>query len=1016
MTTTRNFMASTLQIDSSKAGTSAVSPLAETPVGQTPVDNYPHVKVAESSTTDVTTSFVGSQVVEKSDQTMTTFDAPKYISAMSTDFIMTLKKALCRPVALASGSWATTDLVGADLKNGQLPEDLLSLAIVSRKLDGFQGIRGSITLRLQATANPFQQGRLKLLFYPMADDDVTYPFRSASPAGWSFWPSVDLDLGVETACELRVPFVLPVSFCDLVTPTASQRPQMGRYMVRVYSGLQVGGGTNTVGWNLYAHWNEDDLQIINPTVNSFQSGQTKPLVATATLTADVLEGLAQTVENCATAKAVAFEKFFRVLQLLHQKPEASQDIAHYLRRCRNYVSSHVSADPPSVDAQPNARAKLHVMLQRAHKPPYECTFRNEGSVHAPRWICQITSPVADATGGPFSTKVEAEESAAQEIVAHLHTVSDTLSLFNVPQSGHTKKLVGKKSPPAEAEKKSHSISGALSAGATVLDVASHIPVLSDFAGPTAWALRAASKVASVFGFSRPPIDEVPRLITPYSMPFASNVEGPDVSMPLSLTTQPSLKFEPTLSGKNEDEMAFKSFLTKFGYHDVVNLATATAAGTNLFTMFLGPYYQTTDEVTYPKPYHIVGRFMFQLWRGNFRVRVKFVKTKLHTARIAFCFFPGEVGPAVLADTEYVHRDIVDISAVDELTYELPFTSQFPYLSTQSSDRFGIYGTFQMILVNPLQAPSTVANNINMIVETAMSEDAEFAMPLASNLLLPVAQSGEVGGLVRVSTLSDAHVSPPQTETAQLCIGEKLMSLRQLIRYPGNLSMTRQFVFMATDATGYMAPIFYNPHCIGAASTAGAQSARAGDFLNLIAPYFRFSRGSMRVRGVIKASAPETFSEGCLFTAHTYRGASLNNGLAGLDTSGSNPSFGGDFTIEPNKPFKYTLPAWQSCPMVPLTYVCANTSPNPTLIRQQQSLIIQGYTNLISKNMSVFLQRQPADDYELLSFIGPPAFVTSVSAPAEDKIIKSQEQKPPLMSGHLSGNLDHPLAPTRHRGH
>lgn len=814
-------MATNLQIDSSKAGTSASSPSAITPDGTTTTDTFSHVKVAEKSTTDVTTSFIGSTVVEKSNDKMSTFSPPSYISAMSTDFILTLKKALCRPLAIATGSWATTDAVSANLKTGNLPEDLLSLSIVSRKLDGFQGIRGSITLRLQATGNPFQQGRLKLLWYPMADEDPTYPFRTTNPLSWTFWPSVDLDLGVETACELRVPFLLPVSFCDLVTSAANERPQMGRYFVKVYSPLQVGAGSNTVGWNLYAHWNEDDLQLINPSLNSFQSGSTKKLT------------------------------------------ESHKSVGH----------------------------------------------------------------------------------------------------------GHS-------GPPAEAEKKTGSISGALTVGAHVADLATAVPVLADFAGPTAWALRCAARVASALGFSRFPIDEKPKLTTDYEMPYGANVEGPDVSLPLSLTIEPSLKFEPTLSGKNEDEMALDYFLTKLGYATVINLTTSDAAAANKLTIVLGPFSTFSGEATCPKPYQMLAK-MFQFWRGNYVIRFKFVKTKMHTARLCFAFFPGQTGALTLANTEYVHRDIVDISSVDELIYELPFTSPFPYLNTGSSDRTGVYGTLQVFVVNPLQAPSSVASNINIIVEMGFGPGAEFYCPRVAFSSLPVAQAGETNGLVRVSMLSDAKTQGPQVETAQLCVGEKLMSLRQIIKYTGSLAHTKQYVNTTTDATGFIAPLYYQPSCIGASTSAGALSAFAGDFLNLLAPYYRFSRGSMRVRGIVKASAPNNFnSDAAILSA--YCTVATGNGLNGIDGAATAIPFGGDMNIKPNRVFKLLLPPWQTCPVVPLNYVLSNTSPSTALYRNTQALKIAGYTDKLSTVYSVFLSRQPADDYELIGFLGPPIVVTPVS--------------------------------------
>lgn len=803
--------ANSIQVDPLKAGSSASSPAAITPDGNTSTDTFPHVKVAEDSHVNVTTAFIGSTVVEKSDDRATTFAPPSYIAAMSTEFIMTLKKALCRPISIDTGSWTTADVVGTNLSTNALPEALLTQTIVQKKLDGFQGIRGSITLRLQASANPTQQGRLKLCFYPMAGDDPTYASRAADPSSWSFWPSVDLDLAVETACELRVPFLLPVSFCDLITNVYQDRPQMGYFSVKVYSPLKVGLGTNTVGWNLYAHWNEDDLQLINPTINSYQSG------------------------------------------------------------------------------------------------------------------------------------------SSRKIVAHHH-------------------------PPSEVEGKKGTISGALDAGATLAEVASHVPVLSTLAGPTAWAARCASRVAAAFGFSRPSIDAPPVLVKDYEMPYASNVEGPDVSMPLSLTVQPLLKIEPKLSGKNEDEMALDYFLTKFGYHDVVNLSTATAAGTNLLNLELGMMNATASELIYPKPYLMLAS-MFRYWRGNFRIRIKFVKTKLHTARLCFAFFPGVQSPATLADCEYVHRDIVDIAGVDELTYELPFTSRYPYLNTTSSSDLGTYGSFQILVVNALQAPSTVANNIDLVIETAMGAGSEFFQPRPSYDSYPVAQSGDSRGLVRVSTLCDAEPTPHQMETSQLCVGERLMSIRQLIKYPAPLGLSAMYHSTTSTAGGYLAAVYYQPFLIGASSPLGATTAQAGDLLNLLAPYYRFSRGGMRVRGML--IAPESVADAPYQLVANVT-TSSQDGLIG-DWNGTYPRpFGGDFNIRLNKPFCYTIPSWQPCPMSALNYVTTISSPAQTNEFKTSALVITGWVGAASTGYGLRMTRQPADDYELIGFVGPPGLVTLVS--------------------------------------
>jgi hypothetical protein len=843
------YTANSLQVNPAITGNTSGVPAAISPDGPTITDTAPHVTAAEVRSQDVTTAFIGSLAVEKSDPTASTFSSPAYVTAMSTEFLMTLKKTLCRPIQVASGTWNTSDAVGMNEFSGSLPEILLALPIIQRKLDGFQGIRGSITLRLQATANPFQQGLLKLNFYPMQAQDSSYPGRATYPESWSFWPGVELNLGKETACELRVPYTLPVAFCDLVTTSINSRPQMGTAFVKVYSQLKTGPGTTSVGWNLYAHWNEDDLELFNPTPNSYQSG-----------------------------------------------------------------SKHVVK----------------------------------------------------------STRL-----------------------------------------PSDAEKKGMSISDSLSVGAHIAEASTAIPVLADVAGPTAWALRVASRVASALGFSRPPVDSKPQFVTISPMPYNSNVEGPDVSMPLSFTIQPSLKFEPKLSSKNEDEMAIDSFCSKFGFQSIVNVTSSEMPGTVLLNLAMSVSELTTNELIYPKPFQVLGK-IFNFWRGNLRVRIKFIKTKMHTARLMFLFAPGVVTNLNLTQAEYCHREIIDIADVEELVYELPYTSTYPYLNTNGFvANFGAYGSFQILVVNSLQAPSSVNSSIDFIVETAMGEGSEWFCPQPQVNLLPQVpvgaspqqrprsnslrppnrpQSGQVGGLVRVTTLSDAKTTNHQTETAQLCVGEKLLSLRQIIKYPASLYST-PFVFSPeTDDNGYFPPQFFCPFALGGVASDGSQQQPTGDLLSLIAPYFRFSRGSMRVRGTFGASSPGVQSTNDATIVFTARN-SANPGMFGPDASANRVMWGGNYQHSSEGNWKVLVPPWQTAPMVDHHYVTPITPIDVTLMGRQTALQFSGFGYSPDSVLSIALTRQPADDYELLQFIGPPAFQTyTVVPPPAPQLSAAQSSK------------------------
>lgn len=827
------YIAQSLQINSNAASPSTSEPIARGPSGLTTADTVASVDALETTATNVTTTFVGSSVVQKNDPNTTVSAPPSFIKAMTTDMLMTLKQTLCRPIRVASGSWSTADGVGTAEYSAQIPANLIALPIISRKLDGFQGVRGSITYRLQVTGNPFQQGILKLAFYPMAFQDATFSLRSTLPECFSFWPSVELNLGCATACELRVPYVMPHTFLDLVNPTPSARPDMGQLMVLVYSPLAVGSGSTTADWDLYGHWNEDDLELFNPTPNAFQSGS-------------------------------------------------------------HHVAKHTRA-------------------------------------------------------------------------------------------------------PAEREKKAGSLSGALDAASTIAEVSSAIPVLSAVAGPTEWALRCASRVASALGFSRPPINENPRIVSPQEYPYNSNVEGPDVSMPLSLTTQPGLRFEPRLAARNEDEMDLDCFLARFGYQSRVTFDSSSTAGTVLYRLNLGVAQATANENWSPKPFQLMGK-MFQYWRGNMRVRIKFIKTKMHSARLMFAFFPGVLTNQTLTQCEYVHRNIVDISSGEEFTYELPFTSQYPYLMTTTLDSTGLYGSFQVIVLNALQAPSTVSSSVSFIVETAMGPGSEWFCPTTSSfnidylpsvqVIIPrsagepsappsgpksfinQAQSGETGGLTTISTLSDSKVVGPQIETSQLCVGEKIMSLRQLIKYPANLATSFITNIVTSNAEGITPPVYYRPFCMGATSTTGTSSVRTRDLLGIIAPYFRFSRGSMRVRCSYSGSeaANTVATPQIISTAYNTTGP----GMFGADPIPANITWGGDIS-NIDTITKVLLPAWQNVPLVPLSYVNAATAANQGLAYRTTALRQSGFGFPGSSTVYFNYARQPADDYELLYFVGPPVF-------------------------------------------
>jgi len=250
-------------------------------------------------------------------------------------------------------------------------------------------------------------------------------------------------------------------------------------------------------------------------------------------------------------------------------------------------------------------------------------------------------------------------------------------------------------------------------------------------------------------------------------------------------------------------------------------------------------------------------------------------------------------------------------------------------------------------------------------------------------------------VTKVSTLADAELTGPQTDTAQLCVGEKLMSLRQLIKYPADFISSINKVSASSDAAGGAGPFYYQPHMFGSTVAAGTSSTNFRDFLDKLGPYFRFNRGGMRVRMAITNLGGFAAGVG---SAWVY--PAVNNGVFGTDARPA--PFGSNFEIPagPNSAVgqfaKFTLPAWQTVPMVPNNYLLSTQAPPGGLYPSQSSLIVQ-FTGLgpSNTNYKVRFIRQPADDYELLFFIGPPLLRTMVSQPSPALMLHSGSVRRPV---------------------
>lgn len=196
-----------------------------------------------------------------------TTEAVPDIVSLSTDYLdMTVREQrehdvkdfLSRPIIIRTGLWGTTDATELQLYSANFPEVLVANAMYQDKLKGFVGLRATLVIKVQVNSQPFQQGRLMLQYIPYAQympNRVTMVNNTLQ--GRSGCPRTDLDLSVGTEIEMRIPYVSPHVYYNLITGQGS----FGAIYVVVYSQLrdQV-SGTGKVEYTVWAHLEDVDIQ------------------------------------------------------------------------------------------------------------------------------------------------------------------------------------------------------------------------------------------------------------------------------------------------------------------------------------------------------------------------------------------------------------------------------------------------------------------------------------------------------------------------------------------------------------------------------------------------------------------------------------------------------------------------------------------------------------------------------------------------------------------------------------
>lgn len=353
------------------------------------------------------------------------------------------------------------------------------------------------------------------------------------------------------------------------------------------------------------------------------------------------------------------------------------------------------------------------------------------------------------------------------------------------------------------------ISGPASAVANVAGMLEEAPVIGLYATATRMAATAVGSIAKLFGFTNVPVVADIHQFTPSPFPvFASPEIGTQIEK-LTIDPKNELTIDPRSVGVDMgDELLIHNITSREAYITQFTWTLAGAPDDILFSTQISPFFEriasgTNQTLLQLTPMSLVAR-MFSYWRGDIKIRLKFVCSQYHKGRLRVSWDPvGAIGSTADSTTE-VFTQIVDLADCTDITFNIPYMQPTAFLNSifTYAQRFAndgsitnsagaTNGVFTVRILNELSAPLNTAD-IKILVFVAGGDNLEFASPTeidTSYAATPVCAMPAQSGFQKYDTeesyveMGEAPSNPPRT-TYLTYHGEVIKSLRLLMRRTG----------------------------------------------------------------------------------------------------------------------------------------------------------------------------------------------------------------------------------------
>lgn len=286
---------------------------------------------------------------------------------------------------------------------------------------------------------------------------------------------------------------------------------------------------------------------------------------------------------------------------------------------------------------------------------------------------------------------------------------------------------------------------------TIARAVGNVPGLQTISTVSSAVSDAVQGVASMFGWSKPTNPEFPTKVEQGFGRYLGNAIGVADTKSVALDPRNAVEVDPKVFGTEEDEMAISTIVSRPTYCDRFNLGKAMNPGTYIWSWPVCPSAcKKTKKVNGDDSLYLAYNTflsylsgLFMGYRGEIKYIFRLVKTRFHSGRIIVMYVPGadETTESKNIDVSKVYKQVYDIRETNLIEFSVPYNQQKPWWSIRKpgilfSPLRRTYcvpsGMIYVQVLNALRNPTTVADHIDIVVETCGGKDFQFVCPAMNN--------------------------------------------------------------------------------------------------------------------------------------------------------------------------------------------------------------------------------------------------------------------------------------------